>query len=388
MDAKKPRKEGESHKFMEKFFTRLKMTKHTNEVKASDSKRLSPSSSTESKPLLMWDQPKITADNMMQFSDQLQQLLESLQEMKEVTFYTYDYPNQLTNKLEKEAMELRNLYRDVRAAAIDIDRLKKQRQVIKKEKSMAQKRLDKLREEELKELESIINVYAKPLFCKWESIKNTHKPEVLENFMNEVTGKYTAMEILQELIKRKLAKLSKKQSTSSHFILKKNISSANMANKSKNQDRTTSNWNITNQQDSQKAATHSNERQSKTSAERDILRVNRRKRQRETRDERRRQNVENIHSTTNNDSKSTGLDLQLVPIQNTVSEESEEVVPISRVPTSTLNSRPPLVSIEYTSDDDSALFGEIRQIPQLNYGGRNRVNNSGNDLRPPRTASH
>lgn len=40
---------------------------------------------------------------------------------------------------------------------------------------------------ELKELESIINVYAKPLFCKWESIKNTQKPEVLENFMNEVT---------------------------------------------------------------------------------------------------------------------------------------------------------------------------------------------------------
>lgn len=92
MDTKKSRKEGESHKFMEKVLTRLKMTKHTNELKVSDSKRLSPSSSTEIKPFLLLDQPKITAENMMQFSEQLQQLLESLQDMKEVTFYTYDYP--------------------------------------------------------------------------------------------------------------------------------------------------------------------------------------------------------------------------------------------------------------------------------------------------------
>lgn len=228
------------------------------------------------------------------------------------------------------------------------------------------------------------------------------------------------MEILQELIKRKLEKLTKKQPSSSQFTLMKTISSANMANKSKSQDRSnSSNWNITSQQDLQKATTHMTERPSKLSAERDILRINRRKRQRETRDERRRQNVENNQSNVN-DSKTTGLDLQLVPIHNTVSEEPEEVVPISRIPTSTMNSRPPLLSLDYTSDDDSvslsssdflidnfvqntntemqadlqnemrnvlqALFGEIRHIPQLSYGGRSR--NSANDLRPSRTASH
>lgn len=40
---------------------------------------------------------------------------------------------------------------------------------------------------EIKELESIIHAYAKPLHSKWESIKNTQKPEVLENFLNEVS---------------------------------------------------------------------------------------------------------------------------------------------------------------------------------------------------------
>lgn len=66
---------------------------------------------------------------------------------KSLIFKHYFFNSQLSKKLEKEALELRNLFRDVRAAAIDIDRLKKQRQIIKKEKSMAQKRLDKLKEE-------------------------------------------------------------------------------------------------------------------------------------------------------------------------------------------------------------------------------------------------
>lgn len=53
----------------------------------------------------------------------------------------------LNQKLEQEAIELRNLFRDVRAAAIDIDRLKKQKNIIKKEKRLASKKLDKLKED-------------------------------------------------------------------------------------------------------------------------------------------------------------------------------------------------------------------------------------------------
>lgn len=53
----------------------------------------------------------------------------------------------LHQKLEKEAIELRNLFREIRAAAIDIERLQKQRHIVKKEKCVAVKKLEKLKED-------------------------------------------------------------------------------------------------------------------------------------------------------------------------------------------------------------------------------------------------
>lgn len=69
----------------------------------------------------------------------------------------------MNSKLEKEALELRNLFRDVRAAAIDIDRLKKQRLAVKKEKKLVAKKLDSLKEEGKQEIFSVNNFSASAL---------------------------------------------------------------------------------------------------------------------------------------------------------------------------------------------------------------------------------
>lgn len=369
------KKKSEGVHFMKKFLTRLKMTKGKSEIVEKENVDVE----NENKQLFVL--PKINSNNIMMFSNQLQELLEYVQNIKEVTFYTYDYPSRLNSKLEKEALELRNLFRDVRAAAIDIDRLKKQRSAVKKEKKLVNKKLDSLREEEIKELESIIHAYAKPLHSKWESIKNTQKPEVLENFMNEITGKQRAMEVLEELITRRLNKITKKSISS--LAVKKNISSIATNSKLRN----------TNPflPDISKPL--------RSTPDRDILRARRRK-QKEIRDDKKRLNNEN-----------SGLDLQLVPL-----DDEFDDLPLRSART------PPIVNIEYNSDEDGlsltssdyvienfmqsvnnenqpelqnemrnvlqALFGEIRHLPQIGLTGRNRHNNSGNDLRSPRNASH
>lgn len=98
MDKKKDlKKNTDSHHFMDKFLTKLKMGKHGGEEKPSGSgKRLirigSSSLSGGSKPLISWESGKVTPENIMDFSEQLHQLLEYVQTLKDVVFHTYEYP--------------------------------------------------------------------------------------------------------------------------------------------------------------------------------------------------------------------------------------------------------------------------------------------------------
>lgn len=231
------------------------------------------------------------------------------------------------------------------------------------------------------------------------------------------------MEILQELITRKLSKLEKKHTTP--FLLMKNLSSTTFNNKIRSQLEqnvaSAANWNITPLQEASKASTVA-ERTQRTATDRDVLRVNRRKRQRELRDERKRQTETNSSQNNrtcnnNNGNSNNGLELQLVPINT---DEAEGIVTARQ--TSGVARTPPATTGENSSDEDSvsmssndfiidnivhqgtptaqpglqaemrnvlhALFGEIRQIPQLGFNGRNRHNNSGNDIRSSRTSSH
>lgn len=80
------KKKSEGVHFMKKFLSRLKMTKGKTEIVEKESL----DDGKENKPLIIF--PKINSGNMMMFSNQLQELLEYVQNIKEVTFYTYDYP--------------------------------------------------------------------------------------------------------------------------------------------------------------------------------------------------------------------------------------------------------------------------------------------------------
>lgn len=202
------------------------------------------------------------------------------------------------------------------------------------------------------------------------------------------------------------------------FTLKKNISSSNMSTKNKNQDKTS--WNITPFLDVEKFSQNTDKVVVRGMPDRDVIRMNRRKRQKEIREERRRQSSDNNNTSSSTTAETGGLNLQLVSIENYPGEEVDDVV---KTPMTTTTRASPVINIEYTSDDDSvsmssseftienfvprgnteiqsdlqhemrsvlqALFGEIRHLPEIgNFTVRERRNNSGNDLRSPRTASH
>lgn len=194
-------------------------------------------------------------------------------------------------------------------------------------------------------------------------------------------------------------KISKKP-FNSPLTVKKNISSTATNSKVKNTDRM--NWNTN-------PFTTDSSKPMRSVPDRDILKT-RRKKQRDIREDRKR-----INDDT---SESSGLDLQLVPLNN---DEFEHGTSPGNAQS---NRTPPIVNIEYNTDEDNlsltssdyvienfmqsvnrhenqpdlqnemrnvlqALFGEIRHLPQLtNTVRNNRHNNSGNDLRSPRNASH
>lgn len=95
MDKKKEfKKNSESHHFVDKLLTKFKMGKHGSDEKGSGSGRKlkNESTSKESVPFFTWEKNKISPDNIMEFSEQLHQLLEDVQNLKDVVFYTYKYP--------------------------------------------------------------------------------------------------------------------------------------------------------------------------------------------------------------------------------------------------------------------------------------------------------
>lgn len=201
-----------------------------------------------------------------------------------------------------------------------------------------------------------------------------------------------------------------------------------MTYKIKNQEKPS--WSITPFLDVNKVGTGIEKVVMRGTTDRDMSRINRRKRQKEIREEKRRQNSSDFNNNTScstNTDNNGSLDLQLVPINNFPIEEIDDVVKTGTVARPMPARTSPVINIEYASDDDSvsltsseftienfvqggnaeiqselqhemrnvlqALFGEIRQLPEIgNFSTRQttnqRQNNSGNDLRSTRTPSH
>ncbi|KAG8039029.1 hypothetical protein G9C98_003336 [Cotesia typhae] len=72
------------------------------------------------------------------------------------------------------------------------------------EKKCVKETLKKLKDTEIREMETIVSVFDPVMFSRWESIKSTRKLETLEGFLSDIKSKQLALENLNTLVTRKV----------------------------------------------------------------------------------------------------------------------------------------------------------------------------------------
>nr|CAD7571446.1 unnamed protein product [Timema californicum] len=191
--APKKSKKSMMDKFMNKFKMAKKVSKENGALPLEQVERVEsvesevvPDQSEEEVLYWTWCDRRLTLEDLKPFCEKLAQFLQFCRHFQDLTYLAYDYPAELENRLEQNANELESLLMEVRAASVNIERLKVQRRCIKKEKCTLNKMLKRLQDDEAREMESIISLYDKNMFTRWENLKNTRKSELLEKFLRDV----------------------------------------------------------------------------------------------------------------------------------------------------------------------------------------------------------
>ncbi|XP_046628591.1 arp2/3 complex-activating protein rickA-like isoform X3 [Neodiprion virginianus] len=146
----------------------------------------------------------VSLTDVFPFCDQLDKFIKYILSVRDLNFLTYEYPNILRNRLESSVSELQSILAEVKEAVANVEKLKAQRKSVRKEKITVKKILKRLRDDEIREMECTIALYDKPMFSRWESVKNNQKPEILEGILTDVKNKQHALENLSVLVTRKL----------------------------------------------------------------------------------------------------------------------------------------------------------------------------------------
>ncbi|XP_046602024.1 arp2/3 complex-activating protein rickA-like isoform X1 [Neodiprion lecontei] len=146
----------------------------------------------------------VSLTDVFPFCNQLDKFIKYILSVRDLNFLTYEYPNILRNRLESSVSELQSILAEVKEAVANVEKLKAQRKSVRKEKITVTKILKRLRDDEIREMECTIALYDKPMFSRWESVKNSQKPEILEGILTDVKNKQHALENLSVLVTRKL----------------------------------------------------------------------------------------------------------------------------------------------------------------------------------------
>ncbi|GLG96174.1 Uncharacterized protein GBIM_03010 [Gryllus bimaculatus] len=149
-------------------------------------------------------QHRVKPGNLQLFSERLSDFVRFVQRVHDLARATYDHPATLQRRLERDLGELRALLAAVRDAVATVQRLRAQRAAVRKEKGqVTQMEMTP----QVREMESIVAVYDKAMYARWENVRHTHKADALNALLNDVKGKQQAMENLCVLIQRKQAQL-------------------------------------------------------------------------------------------------------------------------------------------------------------------------------------
>ncbi|XP_052744476.1 uncharacterized protein LOC112043831 isoform X2 [Bicyclus anynana] len=116
--------------------------------------------------------------------------------------------SELERRLEREAREVAALASEARNAREAASRARLQRRALRAQKAQLLAHLAKLRDSEVRELESSVRVSDRKLFKSWEALRDSTDPAAFEPLLEEIRNKQTALECLLRLIESRRASVS------------------------------------------------------------------------------------------------------------------------------------------------------------------------------------
>ncbi|XP_045779524.1 uncharacterized protein LOC123877060 [Maniola jurtina] len=151
----------------------------------------------------------LTPEQLPEFCNQLHHLVEVIRNIQSYGKVTGEYPSELERRLEQEAREVAALASEARNAQEAASRARLQRRALHAERASLVAHLAKLRDTEVRELESSVRMSDRKLYKSWEALRDATDPAAFEPLLEEVRTKQTALECLVRLIESRQASMSR-----------------------------------------------------------------------------------------------------------------------------------------------------------------------------------
>ncbi|XP_072933689.1 uncharacterized protein [Epargyreus clarus] len=150
----------------------------------------------------------LTPEQLPEFCNQLHHLVEVIRNIQSYAQVTGEYPSELEKRLEQEAREVASLAAEARNARDVARRAQDQRLALRAERAELVAHLTRLRDTEIRELESSVRISDRRLFRSWEALKDSTDPAAFETLLEEVRNKQTALDCLVRLIECRRSNVS------------------------------------------------------------------------------------------------------------------------------------------------------------------------------------
>ncbi|XP_041982941.1 uncharacterized protein LOC121735992 isoform X2 [Aricia agestis] len=153
----------------------------------------------------------LTPEQLPEFCRQLGLLVDGVRNIQSYGRVVGEYPRDLERQLEQEASEVAALASEARFARDTITRMQLQRRALKLQRSQINLHLRKLRESEIRELETSVRIADRKLYRSWEAIRDSKDPEAYESLLDEVKNKQKTLSYMLQLIENRQALLLREQ---------------------------------------------------------------------------------------------------------------------------------------------------------------------------------
>ncbi|KAK0162370.1 hypothetical protein PV327_008714 [Microctonus hyperodae] len=150
----------------------------------------------------------ISSKNIPTLCENLEQFIHEIKTSMNFEYLVFDYPFILEKRLENSVQELECMLREIKNAHDNIQKQKTQQKLVDKEKLSLNRTLKKLKDNEIREMETIVSLFDNPMYIRWQGVKSTRKADVLERFLSDIKSKQLALDNLNTLVSRKLTNLT------------------------------------------------------------------------------------------------------------------------------------------------------------------------------------